>query len=187
MAKKNREDTGPALKNIYLTGFMCAGKTSSGKILARSLRRPFLDSDILLEKKHGAPVASLIRKKGLGRFRRMEAELVKELAGACGHVIALGGGIYPSRRWERLLKKNGITVFLNCPWPELQARLQAARSGRPLLDGPWEKAAPRAKRLYARRLSFYRRADITITTAGLTPGQIAKRTTKALAELPCPT
>ena len=175
------------MKNVYLIGFMCAGKTSTGRALARMLRRPFLDSDSLFEKEHGAAAAYLIRKKGLGRFRSMEAALVKALAGGCGRVIALGGGIYPSGRRARLLKKTGVTVFLRCPWPELEARLKAARSGRPLLDGPWEKAAPRAKKLYARRLSFYRRADITIMTAGLTPAQIAKKTKRALAELSCQT
>ncbi len=181
MAKKNGKDTGPALKNIYLTGFMCAGKTSSGRALARRLRRPFLDSDRLLEKEHGASVASLIRKKGLCRFRRMEAALIRDLTGVCGRVIALGGGVYPSRRWGSLLKKTGVTVFLNCPWAELEARLQAARSGRPLLDGPWEKAALRARKLYAKRIGFYRRADIRVATSGLSPVQAAGKIEKMLA------
>lgn len=180
MAQKNRENTGPALMNIYLTGFMCAGKTLAGKALARVLGRPFCDSDILLEKEAGAAACALIKTKGLGGFRRLETALVKKLASRGGRVIALGGGIYPSRRWESLLKKTGITVFLYCPWPKLKGRLKAARPARPLLAGPWEKAAPRAKKLYAARLRFYRRADITIETGGFTPAKAAEKIKIAL-------
>lgn len=183
MAKKDREDPAPDLKNVYLTGFMCAGKTSSGMVLARRLRRPFLDSDRLLGKKYGVPVASLIRTRGLGWFRRMEAGLLLALAGTRGQVIALGGGLYPSSRWRSLFKRTGVTVFLDSPWMELEARLKVARSGRPLLDGSWEKASLRARSLYARRLPFYRRADITVATSGLTPAQAAEKTAKALALL----
>ncbi|MBI4349824.1 MAG: shikimate kinase [Elusimicrobia bacterium] len=181
MAKKNRKDPGPAL-NIYLTGFMCAGKTLAGRSLAAAMGRPFRDSDALLRKRTGSKLSVIIRREGLGAFRRLEAALVKELAARGGRVISLGGGVYPSKRWAGLLKRTGKTVFLSCPWPELAARLKAERRGRPLLDGPWEKALPRAKRLYEARLGFYRRADITIDTAGLKPGQTAEKIKKALSE-----
>lgn len=180
MAQKNRENTGTAVRNVYLTGFMCAGKTSSGAVLARALRRPFLDSDALLRKKTGSRLAVIIRRDGLGAFRRLEAALVKEVSARGGQIVALGGGVYPSRRWEGLLKKTGETVFLDCPWPELEKRLKAGRAGRPLLDGPWGKAAARAKKLHDRRLKFYRRADITINAGGLSPRQAAVKIKKAL-------
>jgi shikimate kinase len=180
MAQKNRKDPGPAVRNIYLTGFMCAGKTTAGALLARALRRPFRDSDALLRKKTGERLAVIIRRDGLGAFRRLEAALVKELSARGGQVIALGGGVYPSRRWEGLLKRTGETVFLHCPWPELVERLRTERPGRPLLDGTWERAAARAKKLYERRLDFYRRAGLTVSTGGTTPAQAAKKIKRAL-------
>lgn len=179
MAKKNGKDNSPAL-NIYLTGFMCAGKTLTGGALAAALGLPFRDSDALLRKKTGTKLAVIIRRDGLAVFRRLESALVKELAARGGQVIALGGGVYPSRRWAGLLKRTGKTVFLDCPWPELAKRLEAERSGRPLLDGTWEKALPRAKRLYETRLRFYRRAALKIGTAGLSPRQAAEKIKKAL-------
>ncbi len=181
MAQKNGKDPRPAL-NIYLTGFMCAGKTLTGRALAAVMGLPFRDSDALLRKKTGAKPAVIIRRDGLAVFRRLEAALLKELAARGGQVIALGGGVYPSRRWAGLLKKTGTTVFLDCPWPKLAKRLLAERSGRPLLDGPWEKALPRAKRLYEARRGFYRRADIKIGMAGLNPRQAAEKIKKALGK-----
>jgi len=159
---------------------MCAGKTLCGKALARALKLPFCDTDLLLEKKTGKTTAELIIKKGLGAFRKLEAALVKELAARGGQVIALGGGVYPSRKWEGLFKRTGVSVFLYCPWPELEGRLKTACAPRPLLAGPWETAGPRAKRLRTARLKFYRRADITINTSGLTPKQAADKIKKAL-------
>lgn len=181
MAQKNGQAPRPAL-NIYLTGFMCAGKTLTGRALAAAMGLPFRDSDALLRKKTGTKLAVIIRRDGLAVFRRLEAALVKELAARGGQVIALGGGVYPSRRWAGLLKRTGTTVFLDCPWPGLAKRLQAERSGRPLLDGPWEKALPRAKRLYEARLGFYRHADLEICTSGLQPRQAAKKIKRALGK-----
>lgn len=158
---------------------MCAGKTLAGRALARALRRPFADSDAVIERAAGRKVADLVKARGLAAFRRAEAETVKALAARGGLVAALGGGFYPSGRRAALLR-DGVTVFLHCAWPELEARLKAARAPRPLLAGPWEKAAARAKRLYRARLPYYRRADLTVDVTGLTPAAAAKKIKKAL-------
>lgn len=168
------------MKNIYLTGFMCAGKTSAGLALARLLKRPFADSDRTVEKKYGRKAAELIAAGGLAAFRKKEAAAVKEIAARGGLVAALGGGVYPSRRWEKLLRTTGTIVYLACPWPELELRLKAARGPRPLLNGRWETARRRAKELYLRRLPAYRRADLTVSTAGKTPRRTAALIKKAL-------
>lgn len=180
MAKKNSKDTAPAVRNIFLTGFMCAGKTSAGKLLARALGLPLADSDALAEKKAGRPILEIVEKQGLAAFRKLESRCVKELAAGRGRVIALGGGVYPSRRWARALAASGLTVFLHCPWAELEKRLKPAAGTRPLLKGRWAAAGPRAKKLYAGRLRFYRRADVTINTGGLTPAQTAAKIKKAI-------
>jgi len=180
MAKKNGKDTLEAVGNVYLTGFMCAGKTTAGRALARLLGRPFYDSDLLIEKKTGKKPHVLIKERGLPAFRTIEAAQVRALAGRRGCVIALGGGVYPSRRWEKLLQATGSVVFLRCRWPELEKRLKAARGPRPLLAGPWETARRRAKKLYARRLPFYRKARVTVDTSAPPPERAAKLIRKEL-------
>ncbi|MDA8243463.1 MAG: hypothetical protein M0025_05015 [Elusimicrobia bacterium] len=159
---------------------MCSGKTLAGRALARALGRRFSDSDAAVKLSSGLSAGDFIRKKGLAAFRRAEAAAVGALARAGGGVVALGGGFYPSGRRARLLASTGVTVFLHCPWPELEKRLRAARGPRPLLAGPWEKAAARARKLYSARLPYYRRADITVSAAGLSPAAAAARIKKAL-------
>jgi len=172
MAGKNRKDTAAPV-NIYLIGFMCSGKTSTGKALARLLKRRFADLDLIVEKKAGLKIAELVTAKGLKAFRKLEAGAMRELAGKRRLAAALGGGVYPSRRWAKLLKSTGVTVYLHCPWPELEKRLKAARGLRPRLRGPWKQARRRAKKLYTERLPFYRLSDLEINTSGLTPAQTA--------------
>lgn len=179
MAKKNGKDTAPAVRTVYLAGFMCAGKSSAGRLLARALRVPFRDTDAAVRKRAGASIAELVRRRGLAAFRRLEAAAVREL-GAAGGVVALGGGVYPSRRWRAFLRRTGVTVFLRVPWPELEARLKANAAGRPLLRGRWPAAAVRARKLYERRLAYYRLADITVDAAGLRPAAAARLVKKEL-------
>lgn len=180
MAQKNKKDLTPPVGNLYLTGFMCAGKTSAGRALAEALGRPFRDADALFVRASGRSVAEFVRVEGLAAFRRAEAAIVRALAAGGGRVVALGGGFYPSGTRAPLLKKSGTTVFLYCPWQELEDRLKAARRGRPLLAGPWEQAAPRAKKLYETRLPCYRRADLVVNVAGLNAEQAAAKIKRSL-------
>jgi len=180
MALKDRKNNFTPLKNIYLTGFMCAGKTTAGRALARALGLPFRDSDEIIEKAAGKKLAALIEEKGLPRFRAIEAALVRTLASSGGQVIALGGGVYPAPRWKELLEATGTTVFLYCPWPELVKRLKKARGPRPLLAGPWERASADAQKLYIARLPFYEQAAIKASTAGVKPETTAELIKKLL-------
>lgn len=159
---------------------MCSGKTTVGRLLARRLGLAFADSDARIAKTAGLSIAAIASRSGMAAFRRLEAACVKELAAGSGRVIALGGGVYPSRRRAATLRSGGVTVFLHCPWPELEDRLRAARGPRPLLKGPWPAARLRAKKIYKRRLPFYMKADLTVKTAGLTPAGTAAAIVKEL-------
>lgn len=179
MAKKHRENTAPPVGNIYLAGFMCSGKTSAGRLLARRLGRPFADTDALLVRRAGLTVKELAARRGWRAFRRLEAAELRRLAAEGGRVVALGGGLYPSARWRGLLGRTGVTVFLDCRWPELARRLRDNTAARPLLAGPWKAAEARAAKLYARRLPFYRRADVRVDASG-TPARTAELIRKEL-------
>ncbi|HEX6771330.1 MAG TPA: shikimate kinase [Acidobacteriaceae bacterium] len=181
-------------ERIVLTGFMGAGKSTVGRILAARLGWPFLDTDSILIAEHGCSIAQIFSLHGEPHFRRIEAEAVSRvLDPAYEHshaVIGLGGGAIETEAVRRLLFPASpsvpaiVTIFLAAPIDELLIRCRPAASGRaeapirPLLAAP----EPPEERL-ARRLPYYRRAHLTVETAGLTPDQVADH---ILAWLPSP-
>jgi 3-dehydroquinate synthetase/shikimate kinase len=89
-------------RHIALIGFMGAGKTTVGEEVARRTGRPFVDTDTVIEARHG-PIADLF-ERGESEFRRLETEVVEEALGrAEPSVIALGGGAYEAARSDRSL------------------------------------------------------------------------------------
>jgi 3-dehydroquinate synthetase/shikimate kinase len=80
-------------RHIALIGFMGAGKTTIGEEVARRTGRPFVDTDAVIEARHG-PIPQLF-DRGEAEFRRLEREVVDEALSAGElSVIALGGGAF---------------------------------------------------------------------------------------------
>ena len=67
-------------KNIVLTGFMGTGKTTVGRLLATQLGREFVDTDELIQARHGRSIPEIFLELGETAFRQMEADIVQELA-----------------------------------------------------------------------------------------------------------
>lgn len=185
----------PALpRRVVLTGFMGAGKSTVGRLLAARLRWPFLDIDSLITAEHGLSVASIFAHDGEEHFRRLEAEAIaRVLDSAHEHnqaIVALGGGAIETEAVRQMLfdepvsVPGAVTIFLTAPLPELLARCHAApwttqttcdeaeeeTAVRPLLAAP----EPAEDRL-AHRLPYYRRAHLTVDTSGVPPTEVVDR------------
>jgi len=80
-------------EQIYLIGFMGAGKTTVGKLLAQKLNRPFVDIDDVIEKKADLTIPIMFEKYGEDYFRKLETDTLQRIASDPGNVIATGGGI----------------------------------------------------------------------------------------------
>lgn len=78
------------LGNIVITGFMGTGKTTTGRMVARRLGREFVDTDEVIEQRHGS-ISEIFENEGEDVFREMERALAAELSGQDGLVIATGG------------------------------------------------------------------------------------------------
>ena len=65
---------------LVLTGFMGAGKTSVGQVIAQKLGREFVDMDVLIEKEEGMSIPKIFETRGEGYFRAREAEWCARLA-----------------------------------------------------------------------------------------------------------
>ncbi|MBU0680847.1 MAG: shikimate kinase [Proteobacteria bacterium] len=125
-------------KNIILIGYRATGKTSVGKLLARQLGWPFVDSDHAVEKKAAQSIATMVAARGWDFFRSKEKEMLLELTRQPGQVIACGGGaILHQDIWPEL-KKNAFVVWLKADITTICNRLagdEATMSQRPSLSG----------------------------------------------------
>jgi shikimate kinase len=168
----------PQLQRLVLTGFMGAGKSTIGDIVARRLRWKFLDLDRLIEKECAATVAEIFRSRGEPYFRARERDCLERLLFEESIVIALGGGtIEDPEVLSSLLQRNGTClVFLDAPLRELLGRMDPASRTRPLLTNLEELEVR-----HRRRLPSYRSAHITIETTGLTPAEAALRVLDSVA------
>lgn len=147
--------------NIFLVGFMGAGKSTVGRRLARHLGYRYADLDDLIVAREGMPIPEIFARKGEAAFRDSEAAVLSGLSRSSRTVFATGGGIVGRAENRLLMKERGIVVYLRASWPILEQRL-ARESGRPLADPQKGMAAIRA--LWESRLAWYEEADIVIDT-----------------------
>ncbi len=169
----------PLPANIYLTGFMGAGKTSAGRLLAATLGAKFYDTDELIRKSLGMSVEEIFRSRGEVFFRDRETELLRVLGkktlGTC--VIATGGGVVLREENIKAMRQNGLIVLLEVTADEAYRRLKGSGS-RPLLKGGNPKVS--IEDLLQKRRPFYQEADLTVETTGISLEETVKKIMAAI-------
>jgi shikimate kinase len=152
---------------IVLVGFMGAGKTTVGTLLAARLGLPFADSDHVIEQRAGRPIRQIFAEEGEPAFRALEHQVIAELLDGPAVVLALGGGAaeHPGTR----AKLAGAQVaYLHVSYEQALRRVGGDR-GRPLL------ARPDLAALYQRRLAVYAGvATLTVPTDGRRPEAVTE-------------
>jgi shikimate kinase len=164
--------------NVILVGFMGAGKSACGRLLARRLGRCFVETDDMIVARDGRAIPEIFRQEGEEAFRRLEAEAVEALRLKSDDVIATGGGLPCRPGRMEALRELGTVVWLRGDLDELLAR--ARRTGqRPMLEG---REAGELQALYRAREAYYARAHVTVDTAGQTIDQVVARIVSALRD-----
>lgn len=122
--------------NIVLTGFMGTGKTTVGRLLAERLGLLFVDTDELIEERHG-PIPDIFQNRGEAAFRAFEREVVLELAGLRGLVISTGGRLMLDAENASTLGQTGPVFCLVAKPDTILRRVGSgvSTSQRPLLAG----------------------------------------------------
>jgi shikimate kinase len=162
--------------NVILVGFMGAGKSSVGRLLARQLGRCFVETDDIITAREGRSIPEIFAERGEAHFRELEDEAVRLLALKSGDVIATGGGLYCRDGRPQALKALGTVVWLAGDFDVLYER--ARRAGdRPMLAG---RGRDEVEALYRARELYYRQADLTVDTTGIGPDEVANRVLLAL-------
>ncbi|MDD6736069.1 MAG: shikimate kinase [Clostridiales bacterium] len=144
--------------NIVLTGFMAAGKTTVGKILAKKLDMQFVDTDVMTEEKYGMKISDIFERFGEAEFRRMEAQTIETAAKLENAVIATGGGAVLNTKNIEVLKKNGIIVNLEPNRQVIEERLSGGDGSRPLSGGGIDKLMAR----FDERRRYYDLCDFKV-------------------------
>ena len=153
---------GAAGAHLILVGLPGAGKSTTGRMLARRLRRPFMDFDVELARREGRTVAEIFAERGEAYFRALEASLSAELVDAAPMVLAPGGGWMANREAVALLRTRGRIIYLRVSPETALRRMGRGYARRPLLRGPDPLDALR--RLYAERDVLYSAADHVFDT-----------------------
>ena len=158
-------------RNIVLTGFMGAGKTEVGRTLARIMRRPFADTDILAARAARMSISAIFERFGEARFRELEMDAARELAMKRKLVIATGGGLPSNGRALDELKVFGFIVYLEWPFEALWERISKTGRMRPLVR---QYGKTGLLSLFAEREQRYRDAELVVSANGFTPKVIAR-------------
>ncbi|HEU4981885.1 MAG TPA: shikimate kinase [Acidobacteriaceae bacterium] len=171
------------LRTILLTGFMGAGKSTVGALLAQKLGWEFLDADALVEARAGKSVAAIFAEEGEAAFRALEAEVIRDHARRGRLVLALGGGALETESTREFLSNlNGAgVIFLDAPLEVLVARCleQPQAAERPVLAD-----REGLRRRFEARLPHYRDAHVTVSTSGMRPEQVADEILELLGTRP---
>ncbi|GAB6284064.1 MAG: shikimate kinase [Methanoregula sp.] len=145
------------MKNIVIIGMPGAGKSTMGVILAKTLGRNFIDTDIVIQEKSGRLLQEMIDDDGPETFLAIEEKTMMSLH--CHNaVIATGGSVVFSERAMEHLKSGGVVVYLRISFEEMVRRLNNITTRGIVLV-----AGQSLHEMYTQRIPLYERyADITI-------------------------
>jgi len=162
---------------VVLVGFMGAGKTTVGHMIAERLGQPFVDSDVLIEQRLGRDIRDIFVTEGEAHFRQLEHVTVADLVRGPEAVIAVGGGAVEDPR-SRAVLRNARVVYLRVSYDEAMARVKSDEF-RPMLH------RPDLDEVYKRRLPVYEDLSVlTVDTDGRRPDGIALEVLSGLTRLP---
>ena len=154
---------------IVLVGFMGAGKTTVGRLLAAKLAVPFSDADHVIEARAGKPVRQIFSDDGEPAFRQLEHDVIADLlAKNEDMVLALGGGAAVHEGTRANLARSAVpVVYLKVSYAEAMRRV-GGDQGRPML------ARPDVADVYAARAPRYdQAATFTVDADDKTPEELA--------------
>lgn len=153
---------------IILVGYMGAGKTTLGRALGKALDMPFYDLDWYISSRRHRNVENLFTEIGEEAFRRIEYNMLHEVAEFENVVISCGGGTPCFFDNMDYMNQQGETIYLHASVDVLINHLKMARVPRPLLVGKHdEELRQYIEQHLQEREPTYRKAKHTIDVSTL--------------------
>lgn len=148
--------------NLILIGMPGAGKSTVGVVLAKTLGKVFIDTDLLIQQSQQRLLQEIIREDGVTKLLAVEEQVILQLQ-AENTVIATGGSVVYSSAAMARLKDLGLVVYLQLPLAELETRITNMAS-RGIVMRPDQQLSD----LYRERRPLYEKyADLTVDCTGL--------------------
>jgi len=167
-------------RHVYLIGFMGAGKSTVGRLLARELGRRWVDMDMVIVREARQTIADIFSREGEAGFRRRETKLLARLAKESSPlVVSTGGGIILAKENRELLRRSGIIIYLEVPFAHIWSRLTQVSKGsdRPLFATNREEEV---RERFHERESLYREVADLIYPNLNTPEEAASHLAREL-------
>lgn len=139
-------------KSFVFIGFMGAGKTTIGKLVAKKLGSNFVDIDEEIEKQYQMPITQIFNKIGEKAFRDREKSLITSLAEHKQQILSVGGGAFLQDEVRNVCLSSCIVIYLNLSWESWKQRLSLLIESRPLLQG---KSLDEMEELFNKRQEIY--------------------------------
>ena len=158
-------------KPIIIVGMMGVGKSTIGKMLAKSLDKEFYDIDANIEKQYNMKIYEIFEYYGEEKFRDIEYKEIRNIQKNCNAVIATGGGAFTNKKNISILNMTGLTLWLDANPLIIIKRLKKNTSSRPLLKEV--DIETYVNNLLIKRNPFYAKANLTIVSS-----QTSKKKTK---------
>ena len=164
----------PEVKQIYLVGFMGAGKTAIAKETKRLFFSTFVEMDQVLEEREGMTINEIFAEKGEDYFRLAESILLKELSEYPKPlIVSCGGGIVKNPKNIEIMKATGVVFYLKASAETIYKRLKDTNN-RPLLAEKMDVESIQA--LMDERAPLYEAAaDYTLVNDGVPVREIAEK------------
>lgn len=169
------------MKKIILLGYMGAGKSTIGKIIALKLNIPYFDLDSVIEQELNTTISNIFTEKGEVFFRKKEHEILHRIINNNpSYVLSLGGGTPCYANNHLILQKEGIiSIYLKASITTLAMRLKDQKEHRPLLNNGSDDTLETfiAKHLFDRSY-FYHQAKYIIPVDGKSTDEITSEILK---------
>jgi shikimate kinase len=152
---------GDTKQKIFLIGYMGAGKTTIGKLLAKKMNLQFIDVDLFIENRYRKSITAIFEEKGEDGFREMERRTLLEIAGFENIIISTGGGLPCFFDNMDVMNNSGTTIYIKASVAELVKRLNSGKQNRPLIkDKTPEELHEFVALNLKKREAFYNKATL---------------------------
>lgn len=163
--------------HIFFVGFLGAGKSTLARNLGKLFRRPYVDTDQLVERALGMSVCDVFASRGEEGFRDEETKVLEGLASRKSLLVSCGGGVVERPGNCGLMHRMGVVVYLDGDLSDSLRQMRCPERRPDLGD------ASHAQALFHHRRPLYQQAaDITIDIRNRTFEQVASESGQLLWE-----